>query len=80
MSPKRHERGFHAPLHVSGSGSSSDAPRQPDGGQIRQRLPFVIVLVKEKSHAELRSHPSSLSFGPFKNRVLFTWPQRVKWG
>uniref|UniRef100_A0A8C3KD02 Uncharacterized protein n=1 Tax=Calidris pygmaea TaxID=425635 RepID=A0A8C3KD02_9CHAR len=74
------ESGFHTPLRAYGSSSSSDAPSQPDGGQIRQRLPLIIALVKEKSHTEVGSNPSSLSFGPFKNTVLFTWPQGVKWG
>lgn len=77
---KRCESELHTLWHACGSRSSSDAPSQPNGGQIRQRLPLVVVLVKEKSCTEVRSNPPSPSFGPFKNTVLFTRPQGVKWG
>lgn len=79
MSQKRNEGGFHTPLHACSCGSSSDAPRQPHGGQIRERIPFIIILVKEKSYTEVRRNPSLVSFGLIKNSSPYT-AMRVKWG
>lgn len=77
--PKKTEGGFHTPLHVCNSGSCSDAPSQPRGGQIRERLPLTIASLKEKSHIEVRRNPSSVSFGLIKNSSPYT-AMRVKWG
>lgn len=79
MSRKRYEGGFHTPLHACSSGSSSDAPSQAHGGQIGERIPLIIVSVKEKFYTEVRRNPSSVSFGLIKNSSPYT-AMRVKRG